>query len=789
MLIILGVACILLFGIIYVLLDRWEESRAQIIWLGLIVALFLVGAPALLRYRLSHFIGCVPSCAGANFVGRDFQGLQLDGVTFTEANFSNANLAEAQLVGTDFAGANLRAVNLERANLADSNFAGANLIGANLVGANLVGANFSGADLSQAYLTGVDLTSTNLRGVQLIEAELIGVNLTGAQMNSVNLTQAKMNGARLANANLSGAILSGADLSGAFLVNIRLSGAWLNLSDLIGASLMNADLSGSSMIGADLASADLGNSSLVSSNLIGANFRGANLQGADLRGVRVEVADLAPEEIQRDPVLAELNELQRSQIFADAQLDGGNTVGSQVEDAQSAENDSPTEALPEVLPTAAGPIAAEESDPLLVGVLLDGRDSLLAPQESVGDGILLAINEINAAGGVLGRTVVPMVDDGGAAGGQDVDLFSQRLSRLLEGASADGRPLSVIFGGFSSEARKAALPLLAEADTLLFYPYAYEGFEESSYVIYTGPDPAQIVIPAVEYLLAQGHVNFGLLGADTLYSRTVNRIIQAQLEAAGVNPASETYLSVTENMNSSTDFGPLFRQMELVAGAGAANQNPGALLVPSVNPSMNPSVIISTLLGQQNADFYAQMSAAGLSSDRLPVLNLTLSEVEIRAIGPELLAGHLVASSYFQTSQTADNPAFVAAFKRAYGDSRVTADAAASGYSAVYLWKSLVEAAQSTQTDALRATLRQAETQTGEGAAINPKGALLFYGGSQQLAAYARLGVIRPDGLIEEIVVSSAPLAPDPFLSQFGWAAAFPEWPGPADRRIAPTEQ
>ena len=753
MLIILVVACILLFGIIYVFLDLWDQSRTRLIVAGLVFAALLVGTPALLRYRLSHFIGCVPSCAGANFVGRDFAELELNGVAFTEADLSNANLSKAQLVGTDFAGATLWAVNLQGANLADSNFAGADLTGANLVGANLVGTNFSGANLTRVNLTGVDLTNTTLRGVQLIKAELSGVNLTGAQLNSVNLTQAKMNGARLANANLSGAILSGADLSGAFLVNTRLSGAWLNLSPLIGASLVNANLSGSSLIGADLASADLGNSSLVGSNLIGANLSGANLEDADLRGVRVRVATLVPGEIERDPVLAELNELQRSELLVDTQLDGVNIQLSPDEALQTAENASATTASP----VETRPVAVGNGDPLKVGLLLDLSDPLTVTQEGVRDGILLAVNEINAAGGVLGRNLVPIVEDGSG----DVDQFTQGLTRLLESEA-----VSVIFGGSTSEKRKAALPLLAATDTLLFYPYAYEGFEESDYVLYTGPDPSQMVIPAVDYLLSQGHVNFGLIGSDTLYARTVNRIIQAKLEAAGVNPASETYLSVTNS-----DLDPIFAESDLNEESRSAT-------------SVIPSVIINTILGPRNADFYAQLRAAGLSAERLPVLNLTLSEPEILALGPELLAGHLVAGSYFQTSQTPENLAFVTAFTRAYGDSRITSDAAAAGYSAVYLWKSLVEAAQSTETEALRTVI-----QTDDFEIINPKGALLMKGASHQLSAYARLGVIRPDGLIEEIFSSSTPLVPDPFLSQFDWAAAFPEWPGPTARRIAPTEK
>ncbi|MBI1296944.1 transporter substrate-binding protein [bacterium] len=719
MIIVLLPALILLF-VLAILFLVWDQLRTRVLVAGVIIAIGLLGALGLVRYQFSNSTGCAPDCAGTNLVGRNFRGLHLDGTIFLEANLSRADLSDAQLVGADLSGAVMQSINLEGADLQDAILVGADLTGGNLAGANLTGADISGANLSSATLTGVDLTQTTLRGARFIGAELIGANLIGAQLNAVDLSLANMNGVRMVNANLSGAVLSGADLSGAVLSNSRLSGAWLNLAVLIGANLTNVDLSGSSMIGTDMASADLSDSSLVGSTLIGANLKGANLRGVDLRGVRLDVATLTKEDLALDPRLIELNELQRSRVLFDAQLDGVSF------DSQTVWSDSPITARL----VGAQPTPTQDENTLKVGLLLSLSGPMSGAEGAIRDGMLLAIDEINTAGGVLGLKLEPVLE-GGAS---NVEQFVQSATRLLETATP-----AVIFGGSISEKRKALLPLIEEAGLLLFYPLAYEGFETSANVIYMGPDPSQVVIPAVDYLLAQGYRKIVLVGSDTLYSQSINRIIQAQLESYDLTAAGLVYFPL-----DTTDFSQMMAQLGSVA----------------------PDVLINTIQGQGNIDFFTQLNEAGFTAQDLPILSLTVTEEEIRLIGPEIMEGYLMVGSYFQTTQTPDNFAFVTAFKRVYGDTRVTTDAIASGYSAVYLWKSLVETAQSTDVSDLRGVITAGDLEV-----ATPKGIITLNAKTQHVSSHARIGVVLGNGEIEEVFASEGPLVPDPFLSQFDWAS------------------
>lgn len=715
---------LMLFALMFTLNEQWEKMRGRVIGVGLLSIALVVGTLFLLRYWIVNTTGCIPECAGINLVGRNLHGMKLNGANFVEANLSSVDLGQAQLDGADFSGSTLVAINLQGANLQNSFLLGANLTGANLAGANLTSADLSGADLTNANLTGVDLTQTVLKGARLNKAALVGVNLTNAQLSAVELAGAKMNGAQLANANLSGAALSQADLSGAHLTNSNLTGAWLNLSSLIGADLTNSNLSGASLIGADMASADLTASRLTGSNLVGADLKGSNLNAADLRGVTLELAALAPADLQVDPRVSELNELQRSQILTDASLAG---VGF---DSQTV---WPNAAIETAL-NAAQPVAQENNTPVItdtikIGLLHSLSGPLALSELPVRDAELLAIDEINAAGGVLGKPLTPILEDGAS----DPVLFAEKARKLLEKDQ-----VAVLFGSWSSASRKAVLPVVEELQSLLFYPSAYEGFENSSNIFYIGAEASQQIVPAVDYLLNQNHKHILLIGSDDISPRTINAIIKAQLAYTDVQVAGEVYFPL-----DATDFSQLISQLKATP----------------------PDAIFNTLSGDSNVPFFQQLAAAGFTAKSLPVMSASIGEEEVRAIGPEVMAGQLVVANYYQTVQTPENFAFVTAFKTAYGQDRVTSDPVETGYTAVYLWKTLVEQAKSIKTADLQ---KAAATDKIQYAA--PEGPVRIDGKSHHVYKTARIGIVRDDGLIDTLFASAAPLKPDPFLKQFKWA-------------------
>lgn len=713
---------VLIFGLAFTLAEHWEKVRRQLLMNIMILLIGVSSGLWWLHYWMVSSIACIPHCVGASLVGRDLSEFTLTDANFTEANLRDAVLTGADLRSADFSGADLIYANLENVNLQQAKLLGANLTGANLAGANLMGADFSGANLSGADLTGINLSQTILRGVRLNDSQLVGTDLTGVQLVAVELTGAKMNGVKLLNADLSGAILSRADLSGARLNGARLSGVWLNLALLIGSDLANSNLDGASLIGADLASADLSESQLVGANLVGANMAGVNFNGANLNGAKVQVAELTDSD-QIDPALQELNELQRSQILVDTALDGVTSNGQTVWP-----NPDIAEVMTSDLVTADAAVS-ENVEGIKVGILHSLTGNMAISETAVRDATLLAIQEINAVGGVLGKQIEPIVEDGAS----DPAVFAEKARKLL----ADDK-VTVIFGGWTSDSRKAMLPVLEELKGVLFYPVQYEGFESSPNVFYVGAEPSQQILPAVDYLLSQGYTNTLLLGSDYTFPRIANAIVKAQLANEGYKIAGEIYLPLGE-----TDFSQFLSQLQ----------------------AATPTAIFNTLNGDSNVAFFQQFADAGFSAQTLPVISLSMAEGEVQAIGSELMAGHLTAWNYYETVQTPENFAFVTAYKTAYGQERVTSDPVEAGYIAVYLWKLLVQQAQSTLLDDVRMI---AATDQVEFAA--PEGVVRIDGQTQHLYKTARIGQIRADGLIDDIWASPEPIKPDPFLSQYPWS-------------------
>ncbi|MEM7125874.1 MAG: pentapeptide repeat-containing protein [Chloroflexota bacterium] len=275
-----------------------------------------------LRYFIVRPITCIPNCIGENFLGRDLRGLNLSQTNFVEANFQGADLSETTLRQVDMSGANLLNANLRNADLSEAQLIGSNLSGADLGGSTLSGANLNGAILDGADLTAVDLSDVSLKGSSFGESKLTNANMHSAKLNGIQFAKANLSGAILDFAGLSGSNLSQADLSGASLQSSDLTGAWLNLSNLTGANLNNADLSGSRLIGSELTSANLEGSRLRGAIVIGANLNGANVRGADLRLMQGLAEQLNEEELQLDPVLAELNELQQRELVKDVEIQG-----------------------------------------------------------------------------------------------------------------------------------------------------------------------------------------------------------------------------------------------------------------------------------------------------------------------------------------------------------------------------------------------------------------------------------------------------------------------------------
>lgn len=372
-------------------------------------------------------------------------------------------------------------------------------------------------------------------------------------------------------------------------------------------------------------------------------------------------------------------------------------------------------------------VGAENS--VKVGLLHSLTGSMAISEEAVRDAEVLAIGEINAAGGVLGKQIEYVEEDGAS----DPSTFATKAEKLI-----DSEKVSTVFGCWTSSSRKAVKSIFEEYNALLWYPVQYEGMESSPNIVYTGAAPNQQIVPAIEYLVEQGYKKFFLIGSDYVFPRTANMIITAQVKSAGLEIVGEEYADMDQ-----TDFSSIIAKIE----------------------AAKPDVIINTLNGTGNVSFFKQMAEKNYTSDQYMTMSFSIAEEEVAAIGANILKGNLVSWNYYQTTDTDRNKAFVEAYKGKFGENRVTSDPAEAAYDAVYLWKAAVEKADSFEVENVLKAIR-----TGEITFDAPEGKVTINGENQHLVKTVRIGEVGEDGLINEVYSTSSPVEPDPFLKTYEWA-------------------
>ncbi len=354
-----------------------------------------------------------------------------------------------------------------------------------------------------------------------------------------------------------------------------------------------------------------------------------------------------------------------------------------------------------------------------VGILHSLSGTMAISESPLVDAALMAIAEINAAGGVLGQLIEPIIEDAAS----DPILFAAKARNLIE---CDR--VATIFGCWSSASRKAVLPIFEEFNALLWYPLQYEGLESSKNIFYTGSCPNQQVEPAVNWLLQNQGKRFLLLGSHYVFSRTVNKIIKAQLKQQGGTVVGEHYVPLDK-----TNFTEIINKIH----------------------QFQPDVVINTLNGESNIAFYRQYRESGLTSDQIPILAVSVSEAEVQHIG-EAATGHYACWSYFQSLDTPKNRQFLESFQQRYGSNRVTSDPIESAYTQVYLWKHAVEQAQSFDVDRVRiAAYGQCFESPGGWVKIEP---------NHHVGKFCRIGQILPNGQFEIIYTHTDSIKPLPWL-------------------------
>ncbi|WP_319824855.1 urea ABC transporter substrate-binding protein [Thalassovita sp.] len=315
-------------------------------------------------------------------------------------------------------------------------------------------------------------------------------------------------------------------------------------------------------------------------------------------------------------------------------------------------------------------------DTIKVGVLHSLSGTMAISETTLKDTMLMLIDEQNAKGGVLGKKLEAVVVDPAS----DWPLFAEKARELLTVQDVD-----VIFGCWTSVSRKSVLPVIEELNGLMFYPVQYEGEESSKNVFYTGAAPNQQAIPATDYFLEElGVEKFALLGTDYVYPRTTNNILESYLVSKGI-AKEDIFVNYTPFGHS--DWSKIVAD---VVALGADGKKVG---------------VISTINGDANIGFYKELAAAGVSADDIPVVAFSVGEEELAGLDTSNLVGHLAAWNYFQSAESDINAEFVKSWKARMGEDRVTNDPMEAHVIGFNMYIKAVEAAGTTDVDAVRAKM------------------------------------------------------------------------------------
>jgi urea transport system substrate-binding protein len=360
-----------------------------------------------------------------------------------------------------------------------------------------------------------------------------------------------------------------------------------------------------------------------------------------------------------------------------------------------------------------------------VGVLHSLSGTLTTSERPLQQIIVMMIEKLNRAGGLLGRPVEAAIMDPRS----DNEAYAEQAESLLR-----DHKVAAIFGCWTSASRKRVLPVLSKYDGLLFYPSQYEGEEQSPHVVYTGATPAQQAIPAVDHLIGLGRRRFFLLGTDYVYPRTTNAIIRGYLGSRGIgdDAVDELYVPFGEKV-----FAETVHRMRKFAGREGA--------------------IVATLSGDSNVHFFRERAKQGLDADILPVMSLSLGEAELPALTERKLIGHMVAWNYLHRLDTPENRAFIAQWRDFIGDAEAsTNDPMEACWIGFQLWAQAVADAGTTDMKAVRRALAGRSIRAPSGFDVR------FDTETQHLHKPAIIGRFDDRNVIEPVWNSDGLIAPEP---------------------------
>ena len=365
--------------------------------------------------------------------------------------------------------------------------------------------------------------------------------------------------------------------------------------------------------------------------------------------------------------------------------------------------------------------ATASRQPLKVGVLHSRTGTMAISEKPVIDATLFAIEELNAKGGVLGRKVEAVVEDGAS----DWPTFAGKAEKLITEDK-----VCTLFGCWTSASRKTVKPVIEKHNHLLFYPVQYEGLEQSPNIIYTGAAPNQQIIPAIKWSCSfLKKKRLFLVGSDYVFPRAAHVIIRDYAADLGADIVGEEYLPL-----GSTDMGALIKKIQ----------------------AKKPDMIVNTINGDSNVAFFRALRQAGFTSNVLPTLSFSVSEEELGSLSARQVQGDYAAWNYFQSIDLPENQDFVGRFRARFGADRILADPMEAAYIAVHLWAQLVESAGSADVNTIRQAINGQSF-------LAPEGKVTLDPATHHISKFMRIGRITENGRFQVVYCSDAPIIPIPY--------------------------
>ncbi|MGL6074850.1 MAG: transporter substrate-binding protein [Fimbriiglobus sp.] len=365
-------------------------------------------------------------------------------------------------------------------------------------------------------------------------------------------------------------------------------------------------------------------------------------------------------------------------------------------------------------------VAADAQTTIKIGVLHSLTGPMASSTSPVADATVLAIEEINAEGGLLGAKLVPVVVDGQT----EPENFAREAERLIV-----EEKVSVIFGCWTSASRKTVRPVFEKHDHLLLYPVQFEGLELSPNIFYFGSAPNQQIIPAVEWAVKSlGKKTFFLVGSDYVFPHAANEIIKDQLKRLGGSVVGEAYIGL---------------------------EHPNLEPVITAIAKSKPDMILNTINGDANVGFFRNLRRAGITSAQSPTMSFSIGEQGLRALVAKDITGEYAAWTYFSAIDTPENADFVRRMRARHPLHGIT-DPMEAAYVSVKMWGAAAKEAGTFDPKAVRRALLNQRMAA-------PSGPTRIDAQTQYVWKTPRIGQVQPNGRMGIVMTAEAPVEPLPF--------------------------